>query len=128
MLTNVRRASGFSLVEVMVVVAIIGLLASIALPSYNEHVRKTRRAAAGACVMAMAQQLERFYTVNMSYSGATINTTVCQDNALEHYNVTASISGPMAYTVSAAPFQSDACGTMGVDQAGVKTASGSNCW
>lgn len=125
------QAAGFSLIEVMVVVAIIGILASIALPSYNEHVRKARRAAAGACVTAVAQQMERYYTANLSYEGAAPSTAICADSALEYYNVAPAGVGPRAYRIQATPAGShagDACGVMSVDQAGNKTAGGSNCW
>ena len=127
---SARSTSGFTLIEVMVVVAIIGIIASIALPSYNEHVRKTRRAAGGACVLAVAQQMERFYTANMTYSGAVANTAICQDSALDHYNVGVVANG-RTYTVSAAPtggHSGDAGGTLRVNQAGTRTSGGTNCW
>ncbi|MGY1459556.1 type IV pilin protein [Luteimonas sp. A534] len=127
---SARGASGFTLIEVMVVVAIIGIIASIALPSYNEHVRKTRRAAGGACALAVAQQLERFYTANMTYTGVVANTAICQDSALDYYNIVVVANG-RTYTISANPtgtHSGDACGTLGVNQAGTRDADGTNCW
>ena len=126
-------SQGFSLLEVMVVVLIIGILAAIAYPSYSEHVRKTRRMAGGACLLAVAQQMERFYTSNLTYEGAVANTAMCQDNALNFYNVDVE-STPSTYVVNAVPraaHSGDACGTLSVNQTGSQDATGSagsSCW
>ena len=129
--TRVSGASGFSLFELMVVVAIIGILASIALPSYNNHQRKARRAAGGACALAVAQQAERYYTVNLKYDSFTADTTICEPKSLEYYTVSAGGLGAKAYTISAVPKgaqSGDSCGTLTVNQAGARTPTTAGCW
>ena len=58
---------GFTLIELMIVVAIVAILAAIAYPSYQEHVRKTRRAQAKTDMMETVQQLERRFSARNSY-------------------------------------------------------------
>lgn len=124
------RQSGFSLIELMVVVGIIGLLASIALPTYNDHTRKTRRAAGGACALAAAQQMERYYTTQLTYVGGP-TAFVCDSDALDYYTITTTGVAAKAFSVTATPKgkqAGDSCGTLSINQAGVKAPSTAGCW
>lgn len=66
-----NRLRGFTLIEIMVTVAIVGILAAIAYPSYIEQVRKSRRADAKTALVTAAQTMERFFTEKNSYAAAT---------------------------------------------------------
>lgn len=70
-----RRQAGFTLIELMIVVAIIGIIAAIAYPSYLEQVQSTRRTDAQGALVSFANAMERFYTQNNSYIGADGGTS-----------------------------------------------------
>jgi type IV pilus assembly protein PilE len=126
--------AGFSLIEIMVVVVIIGILSTIALPAYNNYIRKTRRAAGASCVTAVAQQMERFYTTNLTYVGAPAAATmagICEPSALESYNIATGGIAARTYSVTGTPTgkqAGDSCGTLSIDQTGAKSPTTAGCW
>ena len=65
------KAQGFTLIEIMIVVAIVGILAAIAIPSYFDSVRRSARADACAAMLTMMQQQERFFTQNNTYQAVS---------------------------------------------------------
>ncbi|MFG6207137.1 type IV pilin protein [Pseudomonas retamae] len=66
-----RTNRGFTLIEIMIVIAIIGIVITIAAPSYTEYLKKGRRAEVVSLLSEQAQILERFYTRNNVYTGVT---------------------------------------------------------
>jgi len=125
------KSSGFTLIELMIVVAVIAILAGIAYPSYIEHIKKTRRSAGAACLLEQAQFMERYYTTNMKYSGAVPPGTACTTDMASYYTFGFS-AGPTdtTYTLTAtaigAQTADSKCGNLSIDQTGKKSVSGSN--
>lgn len=70
MTVQVERQRGFTFVELMIVVVIVGLIAAFAYPSYNDYVERTRRSDAQGALMEFAAAMERYYASNNSYLGA----------------------------------------------------------
>lgn len=131
-----RLPQGFTLIELMIVVAIVGILAAIAYPSYQEQVRQSRRADAQAVLLESAQFMERFFTVNSTYAGAALPTGLQQspkDGGTARYNLTIPAQTASTFTLQATPQVADPnCGNLTITQAGIKGASGTlgadGCW
>lgn len=131
-----QRPSGFTLIEMMITVAIIGILASIAYPSYTEYVLKSRRASAQADLTELSQWLERQFTANMSYlvNSAAPDLPFSQSprDGTAHYNI--SFKGAVTaqhYELQAEPTgaqKKDSCGILTLSRSGAKTAAKTGCW
>ena len=136
---RIARTGGFTLLEAMIVVGLIGILAAIALPSYLQYVRKANRADAKSILMETAQWMERFYTTNggVAYTGAPTSpppiSAVSPKGANGSgimYNISFVALPSTTYTVQAVPANSqasDSCGTLTVTNTGATTPT-SGCW
>ena len=124
------RQTGFTLIELMIVVAIVAILAAIAIPTYNDQIRKTRRATAKGELMSVVQAKERFHSLNGTYVGSACGT------ALDFYTITCSGLTATAFLVTATPtgdqLNDARCLVLSINQRDVRTVSGTgtvaDCW
>lgn len=125
-----RRVDGFTLIELMIVVVVVAILATVALPSYQEHVRKSRRVDAQSAMLELAQFMERHYTIHSSYMGTALPSSVTSRVA-DFYTITLGTQSAQAYTLQAAPTAkqaADPCGTLTLAHTGARTPASAGCW
>jgi len=127
--TNRKYTQGFTLTEILVVVAIIAILTAVAIPGYQRYVIQANRTSATACLTEMAQFMERTYTQNMTYApeGIAVPAIGCVNELAQRYTFSLANLGRRTFTVSATPTatQNDTeCGVLTLNQAGQKGALG----
>ena len=137
-----KRPTGFTLIELMIVVAIIAILSAIAYPAYNKYVLRSRRSDAYAALNQDQATMERCYAQYFSYAPAGTNPdgtkqscpAIVATSPEQYYSVVASNVTATTYTLTATAIgpqaQDTGCATLSLDQAGNKTSTGgsANCW
>lgn len=143
---KLKPARGFTLVELMIVVAVIAILAALAIPNYTRYAQRTRRVEARDLLMRIAAAQERYYTNFNRYAGnltaaAPAGLGFATANSERGYYVAAIAvpagASPQTYTLTAAPVAgtpqaSDACATIRINNVGYKDQTGNEnngkCW
>jgi type IV pilus assembly protein PilE len=140
-----RPQRGFTLIELMITVAVIAIIAAVALPSYSSYVKRAKRADARTQLLQVAQFMQRFYSANDQYekdrSNAEVFTKIPDNlkkspaDGTPQYNlsVTATVS---SYTIKMTPtggMTGDECGTYTLNSAGQRGNEGATksveyCW
>jgi type IV pilus assembly protein PilE len=131
-----RRQTGFTLLELMIAVAVVGILAAVAYPSYTDHIRRGKLAEAMSILADTRTKMEQFYLDNRTYVGADAANMPCNATVINasarHFTFACSNLGAGTYTVTAtgATTQNMAGFTYAVDQANVRstTISGVSGW
>ncbi|QNH75580.1 prepilin-type N-terminal cleavage/methylation domain-containing protein [Pseudomonas protegens] len=129
-----RSNQGFTLIEIMIVIAIIGLVLTLSLPSITEHLKKPHRSEIAALLTEQAQQLERHFSKAGVYSNAA---DLSAGN--DYYSITPTLTDT-GFSLTATPkadtlMAGDKCGSFSIDQTGATSVSGQaeglkakDCW
>lgn len=133
------RMRGVTLVELIIVLVVVGVLASIAVPSYRQYVLRTHRVEAKAALMKIASAQEQYYLQNNTYADTSALDTAppgglgipestengwydiaIVDGDADAFSATATAAGTQAVDTH--------CASFSIDQAGVKDATNADCW
>ena len=132
-----KQSRGFSLIELMIVVAIVGILAAVAMGFYGDNVIAANRTEGRSALSETAGSLEKCRSLYGSYNSANCNVTLPFATETNYYSISATAIAATAFTLTATPVagspqSNDAdCTTLTLTNTGVKGATGadtSDCW
>lgn len=136
---TMKKLAGFTLIELMITVAIVGILAAIAYPSYLDQVRQSRRADAQSALLQAANRQERFYTTQYTYANNLGDLGMPAETENDAYTLNVDSGDGDGFQISAnaqGDQVNDDCGKLTINERGEKTANdqGTNeaisqqCW
>ena len=133
-----KQSAGFSLIELLIVIAILGILTAIVVPSHNGSTSKARRTDAKIALMESASALEKCYVINNKYNHASCNSYPASGSivysAEGHYKVVATNLTATSFTLTATPVTNGAqtndtrCASFTINSTGAKSATNADCW
>jgi type IV pilus assembly protein PilE len=132
-----KKVKGFTLIELMIVAAIIGILGAISMSFYGDYVLRANRTDARAALSEIATSLEKCRSLYSVYNHANCNVSFPVGSESGYYSITAAFASPTEFTLTATPVAgqpqaNDAdCKTLTLDNTGFQDATGSNaaeCW
>jgi type IV pilus assembly protein PilE len=138
--TQLRRHRGFTLIEMMIVVAIVAILATVAYPSYSTYIVRAKRSAAQTTLMTLVNRQQQYQLDARQYATTLAPLGTVPSDVAANYSVTLAADNtptPPTYTLTATPTGNQQaadtkCGTLSIDQTGAKSISGTGtvatCW
>lgn len=128
------KLSGFTLIELMITVAILAIIAAVAIPSYSSYVDRGKRAEARTALLDIAARQERHYSNNRQYTATLSDLKMPGMSENGYYTLSVAASGSnQDFDATATPsgWTDDKCGNLSIDETGAKTQSlgdRASCW